>query len=1157
MAQDQTPSEDIADRGTIMDEDAPGASGPIPDAVGSYDIKGVIGAGAMGVVYLARQSSPERDVAIKVMKSGVVSRKAMRRFEFEAQTLGRLQHPAIAQVYEASTWDDGDGARPYFAMEYVQDAKELGDFVQDHQLDARSRLELFCAACEGVEYGHRRGVIHRDLKPGNILVDVEGHPKVIDFGVARSTDSDSVSATLATEAGQLIGTLQYMSPEQVEIDPADLDTRSDVYALGVILYQLLVDRLPYDLTGTSLTQAASRIRELQPRRLGEIKSHLKGDLETICLKALEKDREQRYQSVNDLVEDICRYLADEPIMARPPTRTEQIRRFVRKNKAASLATCVVALALIAATTISVVFAVEAGRQRDQASQQRVAAEHAKEEADSQRTLAEQKTAEVQKQAENMHVMVNFQAEQLSSIDVTEMGESLRQEMLQELQLEPTDAEDVDFTGASVRLLHTHIFKPTLKSINTRYVDQPLVQASLLQALSGSLKSLGLLAEAMGPLVRALEIRTEHLGREHKHTLISIRKMADLLWSSRNFDQVLIYEQELLHIRRRIQGNDHPKTLDEMEDLADTLEMLDRYEEAKQYRVEILQISRQKWGDEHRRTLNEMVRLGEVYLELDEYEKAFSHFRDALETRQRIWGDEDSDTLESLEAMGELLKDQKKYEEATPYFKHVMEVRRRTLGNEHLVTQLAMDDMASLLMKQAKFDEAFAFSRKILDAQRRTNGHQHPTTLHFLHNFAMRLDGSNTDEEGALELYTELLDGYRHIGGDDGPQAVKMLSEIADHLRDDLERPNEAEPYLIECLEAQRRTLGDDHPETLDTLKDMGSLREDLERPNEAEPYFIECLEAQRRTLGDDHPETLDTLKDMGSALYSQGKYDEASPYYTEYLERNRRLLGDEDPDTLSAINLMGRNLSGQGKYVQAEALYIECLDARRRTLGDDHPGTMTTIKNLAYLLEKQGKHDQAEPYYSERLETQRRRWGDDHPRTIDSIKRMSYILFKQKKYDEAEPYCAERLALSRRLLGNDDPDTLSAMNMMGIILRIQGKYDEAESHYIECINARRRTLGDDHPDTLTTISNLAKLLMKQERYGEAVPIQLEVLVGQRRALGETHASSISSLKRVVSLFEAWHETKPDAGHDATAAKYQAQLDAIRAKQANEPTLADP
>ena len=414
-------------------------AGPMPETIAGYAIKGAIGAGGMGSVYLAQQESPKRDVAIKVMNAGVVSRKAMRRFEFEAQTLGKLQHPSIAQIYEAGTYDDGSGARPFFAMEYVAGAKELNDYVDDNDIDQRTRLALFCAACEGVEYGHRRGVIHRDLKPGNILVDEDGNPKIIDFGVARSTDSDSVSATLATEAGQLIGTLQYMSPEQVELDPGELDTRSDVYALGVMLYELLIGRLPYDLTGTSLTQAASRIREIQPKRLGEINATLKGDLETICLKALEKDREQRYQTVNDLAEDVRRYLADEPIMARPPTRAEQLRRFVRKNKAASVATCVVAAALVAATTISVVFAVEAGRQRDQASQQRDAAEHARQEADTQRTLAEEKTVEVQKQAEDMQVMVNFQARQLSSIDVTEMGESLRQEMVRELELEPADA----------------------------------------------------------------------------------------------------------------------------------------------------------------------------------------------------------------------------------------------------------------------------------------------------------------------------------------------------------------------------------------------------------------------------------------------------------------------------------------------------------------------------------------------------------------------------------------------------------------------------------------------------------------------------------------------------------------------------------------------
>ena len=350
MAQEETPPEDLADRGTIMDDDAQGAAVPIPDSIGSYDIKGVIGAGAMGVVYLARQSSPERDVAIKVMKSGVVSRKAMRRFEFEAQTLGRLQHPAIAQVYEANTWDDGDGARPFFAMEYVTSAKELGDFVQDNQLDTRDRLELFCAACEGVEYGHRRGVIHRDLKPGNILVDADGRPKIIDFGVARSTDSDMAVTTLQTDMGALIGTLQYMSPEQCAADPHDIDVRSDVYALGVVLYELLTEGTPYDVSNQAIHEAVRIVREDPPTKPSTVNRVVTGDIETICLKALEKDRDRRYQSAQALEQDIERYLDGEPIAARRPTLTYQLKLMYRRHRAAS----VLSMALLGLLIASVV-----------------------------------------------------------------------------------------------------------------------------------------------------------------------------------------------------------------------------------------------------------------------------------------------------------------------------------------------------------------------------------------------------------------------------------------------------------------------------------------------------------------------------------------------------------------------------------------------------------------------------------------------------------------------------------------------------------------------------------------------------------------------------------------------------------------------------------
>jgi len=222
--------------------------GGIPKEIGRYKVRRTIGSGGMGTVYEAIQESPRRKVAIKVMRSGVTSRSAMRRFEYESQILGRLSHPCIAQVYEAGTYDDGTGGVPYFAMEYIIGAKTLLEYAKQKDLKVHERLVLFEQICDAVHHGHLKGIIHRDLKPDNILIDSSGNPKIIDFGVARSTDSDMVVTTLQTNVGQLIGTVQYMSPEQCEADPDLIDARSDVYSLGVVLYELLTGQPPYDLS---------------------------------------------------------------------------------------------------------------------------------------------------------------------------------------------------------------------------------------------------------------------------------------------------------------------------------------------------------------------------------------------------------------------------------------------------------------------------------------------------------------------------------------------------------------------------------------------------------------------------------------------------------------------------------------------------------------------------------------------------------------------------------------------------------------------------------------------------------------------------------------------------------------------------------------------
>ncbi len=336
----------------------------LPKKVGRFHVERVIASGGMGTVYEAIQEHPRRSVAIKVMKQGVASRSAMRRFEYESQILGRLRHPGIAQIYEAGTHDDPGAPGepvPFFAMEYIPNARPITRYAIEEKLPTRQRLELFAQVCEAVHHGHQKGVIHRDLKPSNILVDPDGHVKIIDFGVARGTDSDMAITTIQTNVAHLIGTLQYMSPEQCAADPHDIDTRSDVYALGVVLYELLSDQLPYDVSNTPVFESTRVIHEQQPTRLSAANATLKGDAETIVLKALEKDRERRYQSAAELVRDIRRFLAGETIAARPPSIVYQLRVFARRNRLAFAAIAAVFVVLVAGVIVSTLARIAAGR----------------------------------------------------------------------------------------------------------------------------------------------------------------------------------------------------------------------------------------------------------------------------------------------------------------------------------------------------------------------------------------------------------------------------------------------------------------------------------------------------------------------------------------------------------------------------------------------------------------------------------------------------------------------------------------------------------------------------------------------------------------------------------------------------------------------------
>lgn len=303
-----------------------------PKKIGQYLIKRVIASGGMGTVFEALQENPKRPVAVKVIKSNLTDESAVRRLEYEAQLLAHLRHPGIAQIYEAGSFDDNGNQTPYFAMEYIANARTIVDYANENNLNISGKFNLFLQVCDAIHHGHQRGIVHRDLKPSNILVDSSGRVRIIDFGVARATDADMKQAGGLTNYGQIVGTVQYMSPEQFNADPHDIDIRSDVYALGLILYELLSGNLPYSTSSDKIFDFATEVREGKTIPIGEKDSSFKGDIDAILQKAMNRDREQRYQSAYGLAQDIRRFINGDAVIATQPGLSYQIKVFARKNK---------------------------------------------------------------------------------------------------------------------------------------------------------------------------------------------------------------------------------------------------------------------------------------------------------------------------------------------------------------------------------------------------------------------------------------------------------------------------------------------------------------------------------------------------------------------------------------------------------------------------------------------------------------------------------------------------------------------------------------------------------------------------------------------------------------------------------------------------------
>jgi tetratricopeptide (TPR) repeat protein len=856
---------------------------PLPATIGRYRILRLLGEGGMGAVYEAEQEQPRRTVALKVIKPGLASAELVRRFEQESQVLGSLQHPGIAQVYEAGCADSGFGPQPYFAMELIS-GESLLAYAEAHQLKVRQRLELMTKVGEAVHHAHQRGIIHRDLKPGNILVDESGQPKILDFGVARVTNSDA-HATRQTDLGQLVGTVAYMSPEQVLADPLELDTRSDVYALGVILFELLAGRLPYKIS-RELHEAARTIREEDPAALGSISRTYRGDIETIVGKAIEKEKVRRYSSAAELVSDIQRYLRDEPIGARRPSAIYQLQKFARRHRTLVVGAASVFAVLIAGIVTSTWEAALARRAEQTATAERNRAVVEKERADKESAAAK---------AVNDFLQNDLLAQASASA-----------------QARPNTMPDPDLKVRTA-------LDRAAERITGKFDKQPLIEASIRQTIGRTYKDLGLYPDARRQMERALELQRPVLGEEHPSSLDTINAIAELCLDQGKYEEAEPLFINTLEIRRRVLGEEHPDTLSTMNGLAALYFNRGKSAQAEALYVKVLSVQQRVLGERHPQSLLTMNNLARLYLDQGKYAQTEPLFARVLENRRRVLGEEHPDTLLSKDNLARLYLNQGKYALAEPLFVTILTVRRRVLGEEHPDTFISMNNLAVLYRKEGKLVQAESLLSNGLELQRRRLGEENPDTLLMMNNLArVYLDQGRYPQ--AETLFTRVLKVQRRTLGETHPDTLIMMRNLA-RLYHYEGRSLRAETLLTKVLQLQRGLLGADHPDTLTSMTNLARVYLDQNKYEEAEPLYARALEVRRRVLGPEHRDTTSVLASLGEIRLRQQKYADAELFLRDALKSENK----NSPDAWERYNtqsLLGVSLAAQERFAEAEPLLL-------------------------------------------------------------------------------------------------------------------------------------------------------------------------------------------------------------------------------------------
>ncbi|GKS57741.1 hypothetical protein YTPLAS18_12680 [Nitrospira sp.] len=988
------------------------------DVIDHYRLVEQIGEGGFGVVWRAEQSQPvQREVALKIIKLGMDTRQVIARFEAERQALAMMDHPHIAKVLDAGATATG---RPFFVMELVR-GTPITQYCDGRNMLFRDRLRLFIQVCGAVQHAHQKGVIHRDIKPSNVLVaTVDGAPapKVIDFGIAKATEARLTEHTMFTELGQFLGTPAYMSPEQADPTSLDIDTRSDIYSLGVLLYELLTGTTPFDprtLRGVALDEIKRRIREEEPSRpstrlasLGadldtvarmrsleprKLTTTLRGDLDWIIMKALEKDRSRRYESAGGFAVDIERYLNNEPVSAGPPSAVYRVRKFIRRNRGGVAAAGLVSVSLIVALAALAYGFVKVRHERN---------------------LKEEALVEAKRKTE-VALAIN---------------EFLNTDLLAATSPMNTDTPVRDISMRTV--LDAAARRLEDDASRARFAEMPVVEASIEQTIGMTYLQLGVADEAERHVRRSVELATSALGASADDTLIARVYLAQVLTERSRYREAEALLRDVLSIfdQKNAPPEDRGRLLAEG-DYGRVLMRLGRWGEAEALIRAAIKACEAELGPDDQNTITAMANLVIVLREAGKLEEVSALAQDVLERRRRVFGPTHPLTVRAENQLALIYSDMGRFAEAEPLLKNSVEYCRRIFGGTHYETLTAQNNLAVLYLDTHRYAEAEPLMREVVEGRIKEVGAEHSLTLQGQNNLAVILSSQGKTEEAlALRLTT---------------------------------------------LDTMKRLLGPEHPETLNSIANLAVLYKTIGRLDEAEKLHLETLEARERLLGPDNPATITTLENLGGVYFTRGDMAATEEILQRVLESRKRTLGPENPAVTRTIYNLARVTDRKGDLEKALELYQQAADRFRAEFGDDDVSLAEALKCMGAIRRKQRESDQAIKLFTEVLRIRRARAPEPDASVADAQFDLAAAYFLIDDLESAEPLLREALEIDRRLLPPNNSNTINCVYGLARLLARTHRCPEGEPLALEHLKMADAAYGEGSDTSIQGIKLLVEL----------------------------------------------------------------------------------